>query len=60
MPETPIWIACEGSGCPGIPAPWRGGLCAMCGAAVPSREGKILPHERQDILAMIDRGDFDA
>jgi hypothetical protein len=56
--REPIWIACEGSRCPLA----GGRVCAMCGAHVPSGDldGKrvALPHQRRDILTMVERGDF--
>ena len=56
---TPIWISCEGAGSPGHGDDGRSAMCAMCGAFQPAVDGVVLRHKRQDILAMIDRGDFD-
>jgi hypothetical protein len=51
----PIWIPCEGSGYPGCL--FR--MCAMCGGAFDEdAQGRIVAHERQDIIAMVARGDF--
>lgn len=59
--RDPIWIECEGTG-----ALADYGYCPMCGAvgdALPvTREGESLlidAHPRRDLIAMIDRGDFD-
>ena len=57
-----LLIECEGSG-----LPKRGksgladfvGLCKMCGGHLLIEDGKIVPHNRDDIVAMITRGDFD-
>jgi hypothetical protein len=68
----PIWMTCPGSGCPGNDLGERlvGALsgvvqhemrhCAYCDAIAVTPDDGILPvHETKDILAMIDRGDFD-
>lgn len=69
----PIMVRCEGSGCPPIrttidPATfsYNGGLyvgmCSMCGSwqpVVPDADF-IGEHQRQNVLAMLERGDFDA
>ena len=61
--SEPIRIPCEGSGCP--PATRAGGLshegmCAMCGRWYPLLNVRpvLSDHERDDILAMLERGDF--
>lgn len=60
MPD-PIWIECEGSGSPVHGNPLYGsGICPMCGENVESNEGIAKLHLRRDILAMLERGDFDA
>lgn len=61
MPD-PIWIECEGSGRPVHPHPAMvlGGICSMCGTIVATFQRKAVGHRRQDILAMLNRGDFDA
>lgn len=74
MSVEPIRIPCEGSGCPGHGVglspgalPGQGAVslttCAMCGRAVEAywrNDGRwvALPHQRDDVLAMLDRGDF--
>jgi hypothetical protein len=53
-------IPCEGSGCL-THKPLAGhGRCVMCGRFV-STDGAGLaqPHERDDIIARLNRGDFD-
>jgi hypothetical protein len=57
----PILIRCEGSGGDGIDGTMIGEplrrMCQMCG--LPFRgNGRIPEHDRDDILARIDRGDF--
>ena len=65
MTAPPIMINCEGSGYVGHPV-WRGDLlgeavmCQMCGQAF-GRVGMfdhVPEHTRPDLIAMIDRGDF--
>jgi hypothetical protein len=34
--------------------------CAMCGSTFIAMTNVVPSHERQDILAMLDRGDFDS
>jgi hypothetical protein len=58
----PIWIRCEGSGGNANLSNGAVGNCQMCnrrmildGVGV---EGKIPEHERDDILARLNRGDF--
>ena len=58
----PIWVDCEGSGCPThfptLTAP-RGGTCMMCGHwELADINGVALPHKRDDIIARVKRGDF--
>ena len=60
MSAEPIWIECEAVGTYGDL-----GYCPMCGLmgdALPitHADGFVLidTHQRQDILAMIERGDF--
>lgn len=63
MPDAPpILVPCEGSGLPTHRAATthRVGLCQMCGQPVVTDEGgRARPHRRNDIVAMIARGDFD-
>jgi hypothetical protein len=58
----PILVPCEGSGCPPAGAGTRYepfGMCSMCGAQdVEIIDGLVAPHERDDILARLERGDF--
>jgi hypothetical protein len=59
--SPPLLVHCEGSGCP--PTIWLHGdlvgMCAMCGMPIAAEHGRVDEHERQDILAMLERGDFD-
>lgn len=53
-----VLMPCEGSGCRchGTHFGW---LCSMCGEIVPiDQDGVALPHDRLDILTMLDRGAF--
>jgi hypothetical protein len=62
MTLAPIMIDCEGSGCPthGSMSNLRGvGMCMMCGQWFNLVDGVAEPHKRADVLAMIDRGDFE-
>jgi len=54
----PIWIECEGSGAQGHPFLGAMRICPMCGVVTQVEVGKIPPHNRDDILSRIDRGDF--
>lgn len=57
----PILVPCEGSDLPGHRAicPPTHGMCQMCGQVRSLNEdGTMPPHNRKDIVAMIDRGDF--
>jgi hypothetical protein len=66
----PIRVVCEGAGCSPIrttidPATFSYtggiyvGLCSMCGQwIVVTDEGMVGEHRRDDVLAMIERGDF--
>ena len=63
---APILIPCEGSGCGYhfYDEASITGMCQMCGARVPvavNPEGESVTcdHQRDDILARLDRGDFD-
>jgi len=58
MTPPPIRIPCEGSGADGHP--WGAGvcLCPMCGQIKAAATGKMPAHDRDDILAMLDRGDY--
>ncbi len=47
---APIVMRCEGSGAAST-------YCQMC--ALPAPSGVVPEHERFDILAMLERGDFD-
>jgi hypothetical protein len=51
MTNEPLFIRCEGSDT------LSPGWCQMCG--IPAIRGTVIPeHQRTDILAMLDRGDF--
>ena len=58
----PLTMVCEGSGCATHPQPGVMGLgiCAMCGHTVSVNGTVAMLHTRNDILAMLERGDFDA
>ena len=57
--QAVIRIPCEGSGCPTHYPVMNAGVCSMCGVTVTCRDdGRAWPHDRNDILAMLDRGDF--
>ena len=61
----PIMIPCEGADSRGnVLGPRDDGLlllsCAMCGSTFLVMANVVPSHERQDILAMLDRGDFDS
>ena len=67
--SAPILIDCEGAGCPThrkighrlLAASEAGhhGICAMCGRIVEvDVVGKAVDHQREDIVAMLARGDF--
>jgi hypothetical protein len=61
----PILITCEGSGYVGHPI-WGGDtfgaavMCQMCGQTFPPADtfDQVPDHTRPDLIAMIDRGDF--
>ena len=58
--SEPIWVNCEGSNDKGsqLTVQQRTVLqCRMCGGWYPLAE-TVPGHKRQDVLAMIDRGDF--
>jgi hypothetical protein len=64
--RDPILKPCEGSGHPGHLHSDDSSLamCAMCGQVMPyeydaASDGVMPEHQRQDLLAMIERGDFD-
>jgi hypothetical protein len=64
----PLRLPCEGAGCPPArttllgtgPRSWAYiGICSMCGQNVTvDAAGNCVEHDRQDLLAMIERGDF--
>lgn len=57
--DEPIMVPCVGSGEPGHSLGWRR-ACAMCGQVFePQADGGLPDHHRPDILAMIERGDYD-
>lgn len=52
---APLLVGCEGSGQPPV-----AGLCRTCGeSVVVNLSGLVVSHDREDVLAMLDRGDFD-
>jgi len=57
--DEPLRIPCEGSGCP-VRTPWMiAGFCGMCGLLVDcDRDGNAVAHDRNDVLAMLERGDY--
>ena len=60
--REPIVMICEGSGCPSHAGSMIGrGICSMCGQDVAARGRDNIAelHARRDLLAMIERGDFD-
>jgi len=59
--RPPLRIPCEGSGAATHFAATGNGLCAMCGRYVRcDADGRAVQHDRDDVLAMIRRGDYDA
>lgn len=55
----PIWVRCEGSGCPANLPLGGTGLCQMCNRVLVLLPGDLIPeHSRDDILARLERGDF--
>jgi hypothetical protein len=60
MAPEPILITCEGSGATPTASVELAGMCSMCGGfAFVQPDGTMPPHQRQDLIAMIARGDFD-
>lgn len=57
---APIRIPCEGSGYPTHASTAVVSICSMCGQPVEVTTGDAvaMPHDRDDILAMLPRGDF--
>jgi hypothetical protein len=51
---------CEGVGCrPCFTSTGSVGICAMCGTNQPlDTNGNVTGHERVDVLAQIERGDY--
>lgn len=61
MIGDPILVDCEGSACPVHHTPpfLGSGICSMCGQIVACYiDGTALDHQRDDVLARLDRGDF--
>lgn len=57
--SEPIIIPCEGSDWPTHNHGHALGTCSMCGQLVVTEDdGRAYRHVRQDVLAMLDRGDF--
>lgn len=57
--NEPTMMVCEGSGCPTHQTVFNGRVCSMCGATVETNGGIAVLHARRDILADLERGDFD-
>ena len=60
--RDPIVILCEGSDQRAnlvTARPYGRGNCAMCNSVVQTYNGEALTHSRFDVMAMIERGDFD-
>jgi hypothetical protein len=53
---APIRVRCEGSACP--PAFPGVAICPMCGQVIALADGTLVAHDRDDLLAMLARGDF--
>ena len=60
--REPIWVRCEGSGCPPATGIGNGseaiGMCSMCGQWLSLTAYIVDEHVRDDILARVHRGDF--
>ena len=57
---NPIVMRCEGSRWPTHDHGHALGTCSMCGQMVVTEDdGTAYTHNRQDVLAMLARGDFD-
>ena len=59
--RTPLRVRCEGSGVPPVAKELttNQGLCGACGEVVPIDQlGRCADHDRDDLLAMLQRGDF--
>jgi hypothetical protein len=55
----PLLIHCEGSGCPTHLQSQSAGMCSMCGRfVIADGDGNASDHQREDILAMLRRGDY--
>jgi hypothetical protein len=58
-PAPPIWKRCEGSDYqPATPTTLT--RCPMCGTHPIGDDGTVPPHNRRDIIAELNRGDFNA
>jgi hypothetical protein len=57
---APILVACEGSRCVAHYPRGGTGICPMCGERVALDDAEVgtLNHDRWDLLAMIERGDY--
>lgn len=61
--RPPIRVRCEGSGTPPVAKELtvNRGLCAACGEVVDLDSlGRCVDHQRDDLVAMLARGDFDS
>jgi hypothetical protein len=58
-PNTPLRTVCEGSWARGHRVTADESICTMCGHQFPTlHDGELILHERLDLIAMIERGDF--
>jgi hypothetical protein len=59
-PPEPILVPCAGSGAAGHSMVGGAAMCPTCGLIqIRTPAGTIPDHQRQDLIAMIARGDFD-
>jgi hypothetical protein len=57
----PIRIPCEGAQATGHEIGYRAVMCVMCGRIFTGVPASVTPaHDRDDIISMLQRGDFDA
>lgn len=60
MSGGPILVECEGGGYPPTGKTHGIAICSMCGDAVGlDALGNVIRHMRDDLLARIERGDFE-
>jgi hypothetical protein len=59
-PPEPILVPCAGAGARGHALTADAAMCTCCGIVYVTEPAGLIPgHDRQDIIAMIARGDFD-